>query len=361
MVNRKIKNRHFLIRQSKIRQKTLHRVSIRRKNIRKRLDRIRGALSDKAKVDLKDNSSSGIPKKQKVPTDFRLLDNPAECSKFFRSLLNMNYSYYTRYGDKEISLEMKDIKYVDYPATLMLSAICEELALKGCNVGGDAPLDVNAYRFIVDSGFFNKMYDEGGRKIFKPGNSQIMVVQRGEGKIKEEDILSFVHILDTTKKHLGAADNINIDDYVAVLKEICGNSTEWGNIERKSWTIGAKFETDQVAFVALDLGQGILGSLNKRVEQKIKDLLSGKNNLEVLEGVFDRYYGSKSNDLNRNQGLPFIKDCNTRKIIKQLHVLSNNVVLDLSDNINDNIFSPYNKGMIGTLYYWSVDIECLTQ
>lgn len=113
--------------------------------------------------------------------------------------------------------------------------------------------------------------------------------------------------------------------------------------------------------MALDLGQGILGSLNKRVEQKIKDLLFGKTNLEVLEGVFDRYYGSKSNDPNRNQGLPFIKDCNTRKIIKQLHVVSNNVVLDLSNKINDNIFSPYNKGLIGTLYYWSVDIECLTQ
>lgn len=169
-----------------------------------------------------DSSSDRIPKKQRAPTDFRLLDNPAECSKFFRSLLRMNYAYYTRYGDKEISLEMKDVKYVDYPATLMLSAICEELAQIGCNVGGNAPLDVNAYKFIVDSGFFNKMYDERGRKIFKPGNSQIMVVQRGEGKIKEDDFLSFVNILDATKKHLGVAENINIDDYVAVLKEICG-------------------------------------------------------------------------------------------------------------------------------------------
>lgn len=361
MVKRKIKKRNFCIRQFRIRQKTLHRVAVRRKLIRKRLKRIRETLSDKAKADFGDSSSDRIPKKQRVPTDFRLLDNPAECSKFFRSLLRMNYAYYTRYGDKEISLEMKDVKYVDYPATLMLSAICEELAQKGCNVGGNAPLDVNAYKFIVDSGFFNKMYDEGGRKIFKPGNSQIMVVQRGEGKIKEDDFLSFVNILDATKKHLGVAENINIDDYVAVLKEICGNSTEWGDGVRKSWTIGAKFEAGQVAFVALDLGQGILGSLNKRVEQKIKDLLSGKTNLEVLEGVFDRYYGSKSNDPNRNQGLPFIKDCNTRKIIKQLHVVSNNVVLDLSNKINDNIFSPYNKGLIGTLYYWSVDIECLTQ
>ena len=82
--------------------------------------------------------------------------------------------------------------------------------------------------------------------------------------------------------------------------------------------------------------------------------------LQVLEGVFSQYYGSKSKDQNRNQGLPFIKDCNNRSIIKNLCVLSNNVKLDFSDSNNDNIFAPYTKGLIGTLYSWSVDVECLT-
>mgnify|MGYP007090927575 FL=1 len=111
----------------------------------------------------------------------------------------------------------------------------------------------------------------------------------------------------------------------------------------------------------MDLGQGILGSLNKRVDKQLKDFLLGKNNCQVLEGVFSQYYGSKSKDQNRNQGLPFIKDCNNRSIIKNLCVLSNNVKLDFSDSNNDNIFAPYTKGLIGTLYSWSVDVECLTQ
>ena len=32
----------------------------------------------------------------------------------------------------------------------------------------------------------------------------------------------------------------------------------------------------------------------------------------------------------------------------------------VSDSNNDNIFAPYTKGLIGTLYSWSVDVECLT-
>ena len=62
--------------------------------------------------------------------------------------------------------------------------------------------------------------------------------------------------------------------------------------------------------------------LTYKVDKQLKDFLFGKNNCQVLEGVFSQYYGSKSKDQNRNQGLPFIKDCNNRSIIKNLCVLS---------------------------------------
>lgn len=255
----------------------------------------------------------------------------------------------------------KNVELVDFPATLMLGAICEELAQRGCNVHGNTPSNVDAYKFIVDSGFFNEMYDENNRKIYKPGNSKIMIVQRGEDRITGDNLLSFVNLLNKTKEHLGVREDADIDDYVAILKEICGNSTEWGNVVRKNWTIGAKFEDGHVDFVALDLGQGILRSLKKRVDKQLTDFIQNKDNSQVLEGVFNRYYGSRSNDSNRNQGLPFIKGCNTKNVISQLHVITNNVLLDFSNQSNDKSFASYNNGLIGTLYSWSVNADCLTQ
>ncbi len=61
--------------------------------------------------------------------------------------------------------------------------------------------NIDAYKFIVDSGFFNEMYDENNRKIYKPGNSKIMIVQRGEDRITGDNLLSFVNLLNKTKEH----------------------------------------------------------------------------------------------------------------------------------------------------------------
>lgn len=360
MIRRKLKTRRFWVRQSWINYRKLHRIRLRRKNICKKLRNVRVSRNIREKEARMKDKLKKSPKRQKVPRDFRLLSNPAKCAKFFRRLLDMEFSYFTRFGEKKILLDMKEVETVDFAAMIMLNAICDELAQKGCNVGGNSPLCIEAYRFMLDSGFLNNMYDEHNRKMFLPGNSQILEVQKGEDKIKKEDLQAFVALLDKVKDNLGVDKDCDINDYVAILKEICGNSTEWGNIKRKNWTIAAKFEKDKVVFIALDLGQGILGSLNKRVDKQLKDFLFGKNNCQVLEGVFSQYYGSKSKDQNRNQGLPFIKDCNNRSIIKNLCVLSNNVKLDFSDSNNDNIFAPYTKGLIGTLYSWSVDVECLT-
>ncbi|WP_268577163.1 hypothetical protein, partial [Escherichia coli] len=110
---------------------------------------------------------------------------------------------------------------------------------------------------------------------------------RGEDRITGDNLLSFVNLLNKTKEHLGVREDADIDDYVAILKEICGNSTEWGNVVRKNWTIGAKFEDGHVDFVALDLGQGILRSLKKRVDKQLTDFIQNKDNCQVLEGVFN--------------------------------------------------------------------------
>ena len=89
------------------------------------------------------------------------------------------------------------------------------------------------------------------------------------------------------------------------------------------------------------------------------DFFSSKANDEVLMDVFKKYYGSKSNDPNRNQGLPFIKDCSDSKIIKNLCVITNNAMIDFDNENRNSTFDSKNKGFQGTLYSWSVDINCL--
>lgn len=91
----------------------------------------------------------------------------------------------------------------------------------------------------------------------------------------------------------------------------------------------------------------------------MQDFFSNKSSAEVLRAVFEEYYGSKSKDPNRNQGLPLIKRCSESHIIKDLVVLSNNALVDFNEKSHDLTFDRNNKGLKGTLYSWGVDMNCL--
>jgi len=267
------------------------------------------------------------------------------------------YKIVDEYCETFISLE--NVKQIDFASTLMLSAVCRELTMMKCNVKERRPQDQKCYQFLQESGFYNRRY-RNGKMIIEPGNSKIMLIKTGT-KIKQDHLKSFVSIMQQTGTHIVNDSSINIKAHLGIIKEICGNSAEWGdsnNRTKKDWTIGAKFEYGKVVFVALDLGQGILKSLRKRNEDKIKDLFKNRSEEDVLERAFKEYYGSRSKDQNRNQGLPFIMLCDAEHKIKDLQVITNNVTINFSKNIKIK-FANKQSDFIGTLYSWIVDAECL--
>ena len=105
-----------------------------------------------------------------------------------------------------------------------------------------------------------------------------------------------------------------------------------------------------------DIGFGILHTLNRRFGTLIKEKLQLKKDTQILERAFERRYGSKTGESNRNRGLPLIKDRFEKNFIKDLKVITNNVFLDFTDNNKTRILS---KNLPGTFYTWNIDINCL--
>lgn len=361
-MSRKRKKSWYIKRRSRFLQKSLHKRVQRWKNHCKYYYSLR--LINRRKVKekyLEENTNREyLPERLPVPKDFRLIYNTKQCALFFRDLLNMKRVTTYSSGQKQIYIDLQGVENIDFAATLMLNSICEELSDRECNIVGNTPKNSKVHNYLIDSGFFNEKFDLTNRKmIVQPGNSKIVEVQRGEGRMKKKDLVSLADIVDKTLNHLGDSKKDNRKDYVGILKEICGNSIEWGNVLRQNWTIGVKFEDDKVIFVALDMGIGILRSLDRKKRIKLSDAIQGKDNCDILHGVFDSYYGSRSKDPNRNQGLPYIKDSNARRIIKNLCVVTNNVLINFSDSSMDKEFSRMNRGLQGTLYTWDIDLSCL--
>lgn len=305
------------------------------------------------------NSSSDIFQIT-APSDFRLLQNTEKCVEFFSLLRSMKKAKLIESGDLHQRINLSNIKHIDFASTVVLDAICKEMKelTPSCFCSGSSPYDKKCRAYLVASGFFNDKVDENGKPFEKSSESEKMKIERGQTRLTAEHIKRVVDIETHACKHL-----INTEkkcyERISIIKEICGNTVGWSNAFNHQWTLGAKFEKDKVIFVALDLGQGILETLKRRFLKLVEDILVNNTDKEVLEGAFLKKYGSASGENNRNRGLPSIKAGYDKGFLKELAVLSNNVLLDFSDNQNSRIIaSKKSQSFNGTLYSWIIDSSC---
>ena len=77
----------------------------------------------------------------------------------------------------------------------------------------------------------------------------------------------------------------------------------------------------------------------------------------MLEKAFDRKYGSVSQEINRNRGLPSIKKAFMENHIKNLIVCTNDVILHFN-NYGKTIMLKDNFYFQGTFYQWEITNDC---
>ena len=301
------------------------------------------------------NNVSTAPAKvfdDKAPEDFRLLENTQECSEFFQRMRDAANNGKKRYG-----IDLKKVSHIDFASTMMLTAIGEELQNKGCRLGGNSPQRPTCERYLIDSGFFNGKFDQNGLLFPSVKGSEFIKVERGQYKLTKDHYAAFRTLIKHINMHLiGSVTKKRIHN--TIIKEICANSVEWSEAEKSQWTLGAKFETDKVIIVALDLGKGILEKLYLDYWAHIKNLVSFKTGADILYGAFEQKYGSTAMETNRKRGLPCVKAAFDDGHIKDLKVVTNNSRIDFSTS-DKKIFAGKQTAFMGTLYSWIIDADCL--
>lgn len=137
---------------------------------------------------------------------------------------------------------------------------------------------------------------------------------------------------------------------------MCANSVEHANQYNKNWLFSVWYkDEDNVCFTMTDIGEGILGTLKRKFSQKIKEQLL-IDNKEILKRAFEKKYTSVTKDVNRNKGLPKIKNISDANYINNLIVITNNVLLNFSDSTNSKVL---NRKFNGTFYYWELNKACI--
>lgn len=283
-----------------------------------------------------------------MPSNFDLLNNQEDVLSFIVNLLN----YKTDFRVKSIQLDLVNTNELDSTAICMLLSVIKELANVGICVKGNYPTNLNCRKMFIESGFLNHMIDDSGRQFTSGKN---LIIETGTNKTRNRNIGAVIskamEFLSSTKKHFQPA--------YSVAMEICANSVEHAYKGRKKhWIIGLhKNDDGSVTFTMSDTGCGILSTLRKKYKRDIERYLLGKTNCEILYRAFERKYGSITEEVNRNRGLPCILDKFQSGYIKKLKVLTNDVFLDFETNSNNKLL---NNKFPGVLFSWTIDDDCIS-
>ncbi len=293
-----------------------------------------------------------------APEDFRLIENTDECLKFFNKIRHYDSRSNIK-GNKFVKCSLSNVKFIDYGAIAIFTAISDNHNLKKIGLRTVFPKDKSCQQFFYNSGLLSRFFDSNGNRIKNKSNSSVMVFESGKGKLLVSDIKSMSNIIKKSAKHLTKTDAYCLP-INSMLKEICGNSIEWGK-SSKQWLFGLKFEDDKIIFNVTDVGKGILKTLNIKFNKTFRDKLSSKSDLEILNGAFEKKYNSNTHEINRNKGLPSIRYNFKSGNIKNLVVLTNNVILHFENNSQSRTLSNNGSYLRGTYYQWEMDLECMNK
>lgn len=323
-----------------------------RRNIidkRKRKGYLRNSGNRNSKILLK----APIP----APRNFSFLTNQDQCLLFFNQIRMKDRHSIIR-GRYIMRISLSRVEQIDFATISILKSIFEESKYYGIRFSGTMPKNKDCKDFLMDSGFLNSLYDEKMELIQIPSNGKHFSFKKKAGKLTDSDVESFEKLSDEVYQHLTGKVGY-CDELITLLKEIGGNAIEWSDSYNNQWQIGVYFLVDKVVFNVVDLGKGILESLYVSDKLKLIDYFLFRDSLDTLERAFERKYGSVSQEINRNRGLPSIKRIFKDKKISNLLVASNNVFLDFENSGKSINFKGDTLVFMGSFYQWEISKSCI--
>jgi len=279
------------------------------------------------------------------PTKFNFFDDVDSMSKVVTGILK---SIDADPSINMVNLDMTKVESIDSAAVVIILTLTHYLNRRNINVKGLGPDNENARRFLIESDFFSHVRTSS--KVTKAGKDTIFT-KKGQREIDQD-----VNVKQIRKivAHLSGKE-ANHEDLYNAFGEIQQNSVEHANKEnsRKNWFMSVHYEDDRCFIIMSDIGEGIIKTLNPKLDQKVSALVKNEKESDVLLNLFKGKYQSSTREPNRNTGLPGIFDSVKRKQIGKIYVISNKAYIELSEEYTQVLKNNFP----GTLYAIEVTKE----
>lgn len=284
-----------------------------------------------------------------APARFSLLEHPEDVIDFINKIEAL---YAGNRKVRSVKFELRDIISIDIGAICLLLSKLNELSKRKINNWGTFPKDKECKKFIEESGFLDRMRDMVSGINFSRSNENLIL---NRGFDKTDNAATAKEIRKAVRHIIGKEQNYK--PIYSIAQEICANSVEHANEEKhkKNWLFATSYLPDAVVFTMTDIGDGILKTLRRKLIKQLQESLF-IDAVDILKNAFEKQYESRTKDPNRNKGLPKIYKTSSEKYIKDLIVITNNVLLNLDNPQKSKILKNTFKG---TFYYWILNKECI--
>ncbi len=314
---------------------------LRKKNLLKRIEKRKFRKKIKRRKKREKRNTIKTEKMEfKAPLNLSISKNPQETIKLLKKMKEHCNSI-----EKDLLLNMKNIKHVDADALIYLRYIAQEVQdvkEKKINFYLKAPKEKKLRKYVYNSGFMSKnsKNKEDNRLISLGSNKNYKMIN---GVEPDKAVIKEIVYWLTEKIDL----KFKLYPVIHEMMENTDLHAYTDNITnpQKSWHISVEEKSDRFLFVYLDSGEGLVETAPKKWHDifKVFDTKS-----KILKAVLDGKHRSSSGDSYRNKGVPFIYENFNDNNIENLRIISGKGCFNLNRD------KDLDEGLEGTLYYWEV-------
>lgn len=337
----------------------LARMKVRFRNIKRRKRKLLQGISKVERERIRVMKKYANYTKITAPRVFSLIQNPSETLEFVTRLEDCFNS------GKKVFVRMRNVEILGEGALVVLLSSLINFKANKLDFNGDFPKHELAKRRLVESGFFNELYQKS------------RMTQKDSYNLSNRSI--FTHASKIVDAHLSATLIGNISKkiwgserrclgvqraYIELMQNTNNHASIHSQGEHHWWTTVSYDNTRRVAcFAFLDYGVGIIKSITTDPKSKLhkvinlfKNLFNSKNDSELLELLLKGEIHkagrnhSSTKQYFRGKGLPGIYEACNSNHLSNLVVISNKAMAEVSRNK----YTLLEKNFSGTFVYWEV-------
>lgn len=294
-----------------------------------------------------------------APKIFSLIKNPSETIEFI-SKLEEHFS-----AKRKVFVRLNRVEYLGEGALAVLLSSLINFRSNQIEFNGDFPKNRSAHKKLLDSGFFNQLYNNTRPVIEESYDLSSGKIYTHASKIVDARLSS--QLISSISKRIWGTEQRCLGVQRAYI-ELMQNTNNHASITRKGehhwWTtVNYDVERGVACFAFLDYGVGIIKSITTDPKSKLNKVINlfkkffySKNQSELLELLLKgeihkagRNHSSTKKYF-RGKGLPGIYEACKMNHISNLVVITNKAMAQVSENV----YVLLDRNFSGTFVYWEV-------